>query len=180
MKKLLIACLAIATLFMSCDQVADTNNGADSEELATPNEENSADMQAEETMKVAMAFMGAMGEGDMEKMTSLMDEDMVWHNEGDKALPWIGPWRGKTVILEQFLPLFGENLKTLKWETEDAMSSGDTAAFFGRMVALATKSNKETKEFTFALRVKVKDGKIVLWNWLEDSYDVSQAYHGGE
>ncbi|NKX48949.1 nuclear transport factor 2 family protein, partial [Rhodobacteraceae bacterium R_SAG8] len=28
-----------------------------------------------------MAFMGAMGAGDMEKMRALMADDMVWHNE---------------------------------------------------------------------------------------------------
>lgn len=41
-----------------------------------------------------------------------------------------------------------------------------------------TKSGKETGLFTFALRVKVADGKVKLWNWFEGSFAVSQAYHG--
>lgn len=58
------------------------------------------------------------------------------------------------------------------------MASGNTAAFFGRMAGQATKTGITTEDFTFALRVKVKDGKIILWNWFEDSYAVSKAYHG--
>ena len=139
---------------------------------------NSEEAQGKETMNVAYAFMDAMGKGDMEKMVSLMHDDMVWHNEGDKAMPWIGPWEGKTVILEQFMPEFGKNFKTIKWEPNDALSNGDTAAFFGKMVGLLTKTNQETAEFTYALRVKVKDGKVILWNWFEDSYEVSKAFHG--
>ena len=84
-----------------------------------------------DTVMAFMAFMGAMGAGEMEMMSALMADDMVWHNEGDKSLPWIGPWEGK-----------------------------------------------ETGEFTFALRAKERNGKVVLWHWFEDSFAVSQAYHG--
>ena len=46
------------------------------------------------------------------------------------------------------------------------------------MKVKAKTSGAETDEFTFALRAKVRDGQVVLWNWFEDSYAVSQAYHG--
>ena len=32
--------------------------------------------------------------------------------------------------------------------------------------------------FNFALRAKVRDGQVVLWHWHEDSFAISQAYHG--
>jgi ketosteroid isomerase-like protein len=91
--------------------------------------------QSQATLDTVMGFMGAMGSGDMETMLSLMADDMVWHNEGDAAVPWIGPWEGKDAI-------------------------------FGF-----------TGEFTFALRAKVRDGQVTLWNWFEDSYALSQAFH---
>lgn len=134
--------------------------------------------QGQETMKIAMAYMDAMGKGDMKAMDELMHEDMVWQNGGDKDLPWIGPWNGKKAIMEEFFPAFGANFKTTKWVTEDSMASGDTAVMFGQMIGLLNKSSKSTPEFTWALRVKVKDGKVILWNWLEDSFEVSKAYHG--
>ncbi len=129
-------------------------------------------------MDIANAFMEAMGKGDMETMTGLMHDDMVWQNAGDKSLPWIGPWHGKKTILEDFLPKFGAGFKTTKWEPNDALSTDDTAAYFGRMKGILTNSNLETDEFDYALRVKVKDGKVILWNWFEDSYEFSQKFHG--
>jgi hypothetical protein len=51
-------------------------------------------------------------------------------------------------------------------------------AVFGVMNAITTRSGKETGDFSFALRAKVRDGQVVLWHWFEDSFAVSQAYHG--
>lgn len=123
-----------------------------------------------------MAFMGAMGSGDMAAMDSLMADDMVWHNEGDPSLPWIGETVGKQNIF-QFLGVFSSNLQVTKWENSDAFASGDTVAVFGRMNGITTNSGEEIGEFTFALRAKVRDGQVVLWNWFEDSFAVSRAYH---
>lgn len=135
------------------------------------------DPQSQASFDTVMSFMGAMGSGDMDTMLKHMADDMVWQNEGDKAMPWIGPWEGKEAILE-FLPVFGANVAVTKWETQDAFAFGDTVAVFGTMNATTTSSGKETGDFTFALRAKVKDGQLVLWNWLEDSYAVSNAFHG--
>ncbi|MEM7470598.1 MAG: nuclear transport factor 2 family protein [Pseudomonadota bacterium] len=136
------------------------------------------DAESQASFDTVMAFMGAMGGGDMDTMSRLMADDMVWHNEGDKTLPWIhGDIKGKAAIFE-FLPVFSSNLQTTKWENGDAFASGDTVAVFGTMAATATKTGQSTGDFTFALRAKVRDGQVVLWHWFEDSFVVSQAYHG--
>ena len=135
------------------------------------------DAESQASFDLVMKFIGAMGSGDMTTLTELMDENMVWANEGDKAMPWIGPWQGKEEILN-FLGIFGANLQTTKWINEDQFAFGDTVAIFGKMDGITTQSGAEIGEFTFALRAKVKDGKVVLWNWLEDSFAVSNAFHG--
>ena len=135
------------------------------------------DTDTKASFDTVMAFMGAMGSGDMDMVDKLMADDMVWHNEGDKSMPWIGPWQGKEDIYK-FLGIFMENLETTLWENTDAFASGDTVAVFGKMKTKLTKSGVETDEFTFALRAKVKDGQVVLWNWFEDSFAVSKAFHG--
>ncbi len=179
MKAQLIAIFGIVLLLTSCNA---KKNNKDSEKQVTKTIEMSeADKLAvasQKTLDIANAYMGAMGNGDMETMKNLMHDDMVWQNAGDASLPWIGPWKGKKAILEEFFPVFGENFITKKWEPTDAFASGDTAAYFGQMVGLLSNSNQETNEFTYALRVKVKDGKIILWNWFEDSFEVSKTYHG--
>ena len=123
-----------------------------------------------------MAFMGAMGGGDMDATGALMADEMVWQNEGDPALPWIGTWEGKEAIFG-FLGTFSQNIQVTHWENQDAFASGDTLAVFGRMKLRLTASGAETDEFTFALRAKVRDGQVVLWNWFEDSFAVSRAFH---
>lgn len=132
--------------------------------------------ETQASFETVMAFMGAMGGGDMEATGALMADDMVWQNEGDPALPWIGTWEGKETIFG-FLGTFSQNVQVTHWENQDAFASGDTVAVFGRMKLRLTASGAETDEFTFALRAKVRDGQVVLWNWFEDSYAVSQAFH---
>lgn len=133
--------------------------------------------ESKASLDTVMGLMGAMGSGDMAAMADLMADDMVWHNEGDPNIPWIGPWEGKEAIFG-FLGVFSENFQTTKWENTDVLASGDTVAIFGDMNGITTKSGKEIGDFTFALRAKVRDGQVVLWNWFEDSYAVSQAYNG--
>lgn len=135
------------------------------------------DSASQASFNTVMDFMGAMGSGNMDKMSALMADDMVWHNEGDTSLPWIGETRGKEAIFE-FLGVFSSNLETTLWENTDAFASGDTVAVFGRMNGIVTKTGLETGEFSFALRAKVRDGQVVLWHWFEDSFAISKAYHG--
>lgn len=145
--------------------------------LATVASAQSNDDESQASLDTVMALMGAMGRGEMAKMDELMADDMVWLNEGDPSIPWIGPWNGKEAIFG-FLGVFSENFKTTKWENTDILASGDTVAIFGDMNGVTTKSGQEIGDFTFALRAKVRNGKVVLWNWFEDSFAVSQAYHG--
>jgi len=135
------------------------------------------DATSQSSFDTVMAFMGAMGGGDMDAMSTLMADDMVWHNEGDATLPWIGESVGKEAIFA-FLGVFSSNLQTTLWENTDAFASGDTVAVFGKMNGITTQSGQEIGEFSFALRAKVRDGQVVLWHWFEDSFAVSQAYHG--
>ncbi|MEL6508752.1 MAG: nuclear transport factor 2 family protein [Pseudomonadota bacterium] len=144
--------------------------------LATQVGAQDMDETSQASFDTVMAFMAAMGEGP-DAMSPLMADNMVWHNEGDSTLPWIGETIGKEAIFE-FLGVFGANLQTTKWENTDAFASGDTVAVFGVMNGVTPHSGQEIGEFSFALRAKVRDGQIVLWHWFEDSFAVSQAYHG--
>ena len=131
--------------------------------LATVASAQSNDDESQASLDTVMALMGAMGRGDMAKMDELMADEMVWLNEGDPSIPWIGPWNGKEAIFG-FLGVFSENFKTTKWENTDILASGDTVAIFGDMNGVTTKSGQEIGDFTFALRAKVRNGKVLLWN----------------
>lgn len=129
------------------------------------------------TLETAQAFLWAAGSGDMAKLETLMAEDFVWHNEGDSTIPWIGNWEGPEKVMSTFLPSFGAGLKVTSWTTDYNFVNGDQAVFMGTMSAIANKSGQDTGVFSWAVRVQVVDGKVKSWNWFEDSFAVSQAFH---
>ena len=156
---LLVLCLL--ALFKITPAFADTENTA----------------QSDKTLKTAQAFLWAAGSGDMKKLNELMSDDFVWHNEGDSQIPWIGNWETKEVVLNSFFPKFGAGLKVTSWSTDYSFANGDQAVFMGSMSAITNKSGVDTGKFNWAVRVHVEDGKVKSWNWFEDSYAVSKAYH---
>ncbi|WP_221076471.1 nuclear transport factor 2 family protein [Agarivorans aestuarii] len=129
------------------------------------------------TLETAQAFLWAAGSGDAEKLDSLMSDDFVWHNEGDSNIPWIGNWQGKETVFNSFLPKFGAGLKVTSWTTDYSFANGEQAVFMGTMSAIANESGIDTGKFSWAVRVHVVNGKVKSWNWFEDSYAVSKAYH---
>ncbi|MEZ9873638.1 nuclear transport factor 2 family protein [Vibrio sp. 10N.261.51.C6] len=133
--------------------------------------------QSAKTLEIAQAFLWAAGSGDMEKLSTLMADDFVWHNEGDDSIPWIGNWESKETVLNTFLPRFGAGLKTTSWTTDYSFANGDQAVFMGTMSATANNTGADTGKFSWAVRVQVVDGKVKSWNWFEDSFAVSKAYH---
>lgn len=135
------------------------------------------EMQSKQTLEVAEAFLTAAGTGDMDTLNSLMADDFVWHNEGDSDIPWIGNWESKETVLNEFMPLFGAGLSVTSWTTDFSFANGNQAAFMGTMSAIVNESGVDTGTFSWAVRVHVEDGKVKSWNWFEDSYAVSKAYH---
>ncbi len=135
-------------------------------------------IEVSEAQQIATQFLEAAGSGDMDTLSNLMADDFVWHNEGDKTLPWIGNWEGKETVLGTFLPAFGAGLTTTSWSTDYTFVNGNDVVFMGTMSATANPSENETGVFSWAVRVHVEDGKVKSWNWFEDSFAVSKAYHG--
>ena len=146
-------------------------------QLTTVQAGDAKTVDSTKTLETAQAFLWAAGSGDMEKLKSLMSDDFVWHNEGDKSLPWIGNWEGKDTVLNKFFPKFGKALKTTSWTTDYSFANGNQAVFMGSMSAIINHSGEDTGKFSWAVRVQVEDGKVKSWNWFEDSYAISKAYH---
>lgn len=131
---------------------------------------------SDRTLEIATQFLTAAGQGDLDTLRQLMREDFIWHNEGDSSVPWIGNWVGKNAVLDEFLPKFGQGLKTTQWTTDYQFANGDQAVFMGTMNADALSTGNSTGLMSWAVRVHVVDGKVKSWNWFEDSYAVSRAY----
>ena len=135
------------------------------------------DNQSDKNLEVARSFLMAAGSGDMAILKNLMSDDFVWHNEGDSSIPWIGPWKGKDQVFNDFLPKFSAGLKVTSWATDYEFVNDDQVVFMGSMSAIANNSGVDTGKFSWAVRVHIEDGKVESWNWFEDSFAVSRAYH---
>ncbi len=138
------------------------------------------DQQSTKTLDVAQAFLMAAGLGDMAALKKLMADDFVWHNEGDATIPWIGDWQGKEAVLGEFMPKFGAGLNVTSWTTDYTFVNGDQAVFVGTMSAIANNSGVDTGKFSWVVRVHVDGEKVKSWNWFEDSFAVSKAYHANK
>ena len=134
--------------------------------------------KTQQTLQIAQSFLEAAGSGDIEALSALMVDDFVWHNEGDRTVPWIGTWEGKETVLNLFLPTFGGGLQTTSWTTDYSFAKDDQAVFMGTMAADATNTGESTGPMSWAVRVQVVDGKVKSWNWFEDSFAVTRAFHG--
>lgn len=133
--------------------------------------------QSAKTLEIAQSFLAAAGSGDMDVLKALMTDDFVWHNEGDSRIPWIGNWEGKDTVLNDFFPKFGAGLNVTSWTTDYSFANGNQAVFIGTMSAIANNSGIDSGKFSWAVRVHVENGKVKSWNWFEDGYAVSKAYH---
>lgn len=157
--KLILTLVVIGSLVTSLAQAKDTEQG---------------------TLVTAQAFLEAAGSGNGEVLNQLMTDDFVWHNEGDKSIPWIGPWQGKDVVFKTFMPAFGAGLTVTSWTTDFSFENGEQAVFMGTMSAIANNTGVDTGKFTWAVRVHVVDGKVKSWNWMEDSFAISKAFHASK
>lgn len=135
------------------------------------------DKQSAQTLAISQSFLEAAGSGDTTKLGELMSDDFVWHNEGDTSIPWIGNWAGKETVLTQFLPAFTAGLDVTSWTTDYSFVKANQAVFIGTMSTITTHSRIDTGSFSWAVRVHVEDGKVLAWNWFEDGYALSKAYH---
>lgn len=169
-------------LLTGCSTSANTGIQTDNSAQSVPDTNTEASEiptdPTQETLQTAQAFLDAAGSGDMDTLSELMTDDFVWHNEGDSAVPWIGTWEGKETVLTQFLPTFGGGLEVTSWTTDYSFAKDDQAVFIGTMAANATNTGESTGTMSWAVRVQVVDGKVKSWNWFEDSFAVSRAFHG--
>lgn len=91
-----------------------------------------------------------------------------------QIIPWVGTQKGPEAYsssitrVQQFGTL--EDFKVL-----DIFGAGENVAVFGQF-AYRAKATGIAATSPFAIRAKVRDGKIVLFQFLEDSYGTASAF----
>jgi ketosteroid isomerase-like protein len=93
------------------------------------------------------------------------------------ALPWLGVYRGRYAVKE-FLAHMHRNLEVTAFGPREVISEGNNAAAFGwfRLRAL---SSGPTADIPYSIRMELRDGLIVKYHFLENTFDVATAFRSG-
>jgi ketosteroid isomerase-like protein len=93
------------------------------------------------------------------------------------ALPWLGIYRGREA-LTGFLAHMHRNLEVTAYGPREVVSQGDKAAAFGwfRLHALST---GRTADISYSILFELRDGLIVRYHFLENTFDVAAAFRAG-
>lgn len=106
---------------------------------------------------------------------ALFSDTVDWNIAGNTArVPYIGPRHGKTEVAAFFTDLL-RHVEPQRFEVRTVLASGENAVILGGLASLV-KTTGKLIESEFAFDLTVRDGLIVRYRMLEDSYAVEQAY----
>ena len=93
------------------------------------------------------------------------------------ALPWLGLHSGKKAVTD-FLAHMHRNLEVTGFGPREVISEGNRAAAFGwfRLHALST---DHAADIAYSIRFELRDGLIVKYHFLENTFDVARAFRTG-
>jgi len=93
------------------------------------------------------------------------------------ALPWMGLHRGREAVKE-FLVHMHRNLEVTAFGPREVISEGDKAAAFG-WFRLHSLSSGRTVDISYSIRFELRDGLIIKYHFLENTFDVATAFRSG-
>jgi ketosteroid isomerase-like protein len=127
------------------------------------------------TRRVVDLYLGHLRSGaPPEKLAALFSEDVDWYIAGDVgSVPWLGRRNGRAGVAE-FFTLFRKGVQPVRVELEEPLVSGERAVVLATFDSLLTASGRVVTS-EGALVMRVRDGLIVQYRVLEDSYAVSQT-----
>ena len=90
------------------------------------------------------------------------------------ALPWLGLYRGREAV-KGFLAHMHRNLEVTGFGLREVISEGSKAAAFGRF-RLHALSTGRTVDIACSIMFELRDGLIVKYHFLENTFDVAVAF----
>src|SRR5215813_8310938 len=91
-----------------------------------------------------------------------------------QVLPWSGKHVGPEAVKTFFRQQLGPNIEVLDFGTDELIEQDASAAQFGTQRIRARKTGNVIQAW-YALRIKIRDGKIALFHLFENSYYVATA-----
>jgi ketosteroid isomerase-like protein len=93
------------------------------------------------------------------------------------ALPWLGLYRGRQA-LKDFLAHMHRNLEVTAFGPREVISEGNKGAAFG-WFSLRAFSTGRTVDVSYSILFELRNGLIVRYHFLENTFDVAAAFRAG-
>jgi ketosteroid isomerase-like protein len=93
------------------------------------------------------------------------------------ALPWLGIYHGREA-LKTFLAHMHRNLEVTASGPREVISQGSRGAAFG-WFRLRSLSTGRTADISYSIFFELRDGLIVRYHFLENTFDVARAFRAG-
>ncbi len=149
---------------------------------------------AESNSKVVEAYLNAVMCKDASVVDRFFDPDVEYMMNGTPApdpeevlppisaechaaLPWLGLYRGRRAVRE-FLAHMHRNLEVTAFGPREVISEGNKAAAFG-WFRLHSLSTGRTADISYSVRFELRDGLIVRYHFLENTFDVASTFRTG-
>jgi len=95
-----------------------------------------------------------------------------------QVLPWCGKHVGSEAVKNFFRHQLGPNIQILDFGIDEIIEQGASAALFGTF-RIRARQTRTTIEAEYALRIKIRDGKIARYHLFENSYHIATAVRVG-
>jgi len=127
------------------------------------------------TRAVVEALYEAYAKGDADRIAALIHDDIDWVIYGPvQVFPFQGPRRGKQAVLDA-LAAIGKDYALERYVPEVIIVEGDRAAVLSNAAFLQRSTNR-TLSVRLANFIRLRDGKIIEFRELSDTFDaVEQA-----
>ena len=93
------------------------------------------------------------------------------------ALPWLGLHNGRLAV-KAFLAHMHRNLEVTAFGPREVISQGSKGAAFG-WFRLRSLSTGRTADISYSIFFELRDGLIVKYHFLENTFDVARTFYAG-
>lgn len=128
--------------------------------------------------ELVQSYFQACVSRDPERIGRFLDDEVEWSLGGPvDLLPFCGQRRGKDAVVDTLVRLVPSVFRLTKMELEQVLIDGDRAASYMHLSAVHATTGR-TVSYRSAQFIRFRDGKIVDFRGLIDSFDAAEQALG--
>ncbi|KFX04823.1 hydrolase [Pectobacterium betavasculorum] len=139
---------------------------------------NTHDIQGLSARKTVEAYLAAFAEGKLDDIVSLLDDNVVWHIDGEPGVSTVGLLQGSSRV-RRWLQNFPLNFRPLDFSISDIIAHNDSVLVLGRFRHTVLSTGNAVGS-DMIIHFKVSGSKITRYQMFEDSALLSRAFDASD